>query len=49
MVRLFFSEIHHIFASNSREIFDRDFGQELFFFRINFFNGRFRNRRRRRK
>ena len=50
MARPFSFEIHPIFVPNSREkalILARDFGQELFFFRIDFFDGR-RSRRRRR-
>ena len=52
MARPFSSEIHPIFAPNSHEKAlapARDFGQELLFFRIDLFDGRFRNRRRRRR
>ena len=49
----FFFEIHPIFVPNSREKAStpaRDFGEKLLFFRfwMNFFDGRFWNRRRRR-
>ena len=54
MVRPFSSEIRPIFVQNFREKASappRDFGQELFFFRfwMDFFDGRFWNRRRRRR